>query len=59
MAALYRLGQSGTQAGGRQELGPLPSTSVALLSVLAAVWILLGIRVLIGAMHKKRHANRG
>ena len=40
--ALYRLDQISVSAsGGRAELGPLPSTSVALLSGLATVWVLI------------------
>ena len=40
---LYRLNSLGENgAGGRQELGPMPSMSVTLLVVLAIVWILIG-----------------
>ena len=39
--ALYRLDQIQGQAGGKTDLGPLPGTSVALLSTLAAVWVLI------------------
>ena len=39
--SLYRLDQLNSMATGRAELGALPSTSVALLSVLGAVWIVI------------------
>lgn len=45
VTSLYRLNQLGSQsagtASGREELGPLPRTSVFLLSVLAGAWILI------------------
>ena len=40
-------------AAGREELGPLPATSVWLLSGIAAVWIAMGARVLFVWLRKK------
>lgn len=45
VSALYHLDQierSDASGGGKAALGPLPAASVALLAVLAAVWILIG-----------------
>ena len=41
-----------------QELGPLPSASVALLSTLAGVWLLLGLFALRGLIKKKQGEKR-
>lgn len=41
ISALYRLGEHSQASAGRQELGPLPSTSVVLLSCLGAAWALI------------------
>ncbi len=41
VASLYRLGQGGTSAAQRTELGALPTESVALLGTLAAVWVVI------------------
>ena len=38
VASLYRLGQRGTSTAGKEELGPLPTTSVVLLSSLGIAW---------------------
>ena len=53
--SLYRLDQIGGRgaAAGREELGPLPATSVWLLSGIAAVWIAMGARVLFVWLRKK------
>ncbi len=59
ITSLYRLDQLGGGEGaaaGKKELGPLPSTSVFLLSALAAVWVLIGIYYL-RMILKKRHAS--
>ena len=54
--SLYRLDQIGGRgaAAGREELGPLPATSVWLLSGIAAVWIAMGARVLFVWLRKKK-----
>ena len=60
MTSLYRLnvdGQSGLNAGGKADLGPLPSTAVSLLSALAGAWVLIGLYLLFGAIKKKIKAK--
>ena len=53
--SLYRLDQISVSAsGGKADLGPLPSTSVALLSTLAAVWVLILLYLLIDRLRKKQ-----
>ena len=54
--SLYRLDQLGltSPAPGAQDLGPLPKTSVILLSTIAAVWAVMGALALIGAIRKKK-----
>ena len=48
--ALYRLDQLENQSGAadaaKEDLGPLPQTSVMLLAVLAGAWVLIGIYAL-------------
>ncbi|MBR3018721.1 MAG: extracellular solute-binding protein [Clostridia bacterium] len=48
--SLYRLDQIGGQTGSVQDakesMGPLPGTSVALLCILAAAWVLMGVYLL-------------
>ena len=41
--SMYRLDQTGLVSGGKDELGPMPKTAVALLGILAGVWVLIGI----------------
>lgn len=54
-ASLYRLDQPGRQgASGKTDLGPLPKASVALLCVLAAAWILIGLCGIRGRRREKR-----
>ncbi len=53
--SLYRLDQISVSAsGGKADLGPLPSTSVALLSTLAAIWVLILLYLLIDRLRKKQ-----
>lgn len=51
--SLYRLDQIGQSQNG--ELGPLPSASVILLSVLAGAWIIIIIYVIIGYAKKRKN----
>ena len=56
--ALYRLDQiSISSSGGRADLGPLPATSVALLSTLAAAWFLILLWLVLGALRKRRETK--
>ena len=53
--ALYRLDQVSIAAsGGKADLGPLPSTSAALLTVLGLVWMLILLYLASGLLRRKR-----
>ena len=53
--SLYRLDQiSARGAAGPSDLGPLPQTSVLLLSALALAWVLIGLFAGIGALRRKQ-----
>ena len=56
VTSLYRLDQLGEQgaASGKADLGPLPGTAVALLTALAACWLLMGAYVLRETVKKKK-----
>jgi len=55
MNSLYRLDQrNGMGAGGKEELGKLPSTAVMLLTSLALVWVFIGIYVIYEMIKKKK-----
>jgi len=57
--SLYRLDQlSGGGGMGKEELGPLPATAVALLSALAAAWVLIIIYFAAGVIKKKKDQGR-
>lgn len=57
-ASLYRLDQLNRQgASAKTDPGPLPKTAVALLSALAAAWILIGLYVAIGRCREKRRSD--
>ncbi len=56
VTALYRLNQlSAANTSGRKDLGPLPKTSVALLTALCAAWVLIGAYVVISKLKEKQH----
>ena len=57
MISLYRLDQITTDAGGKAELGKLPTASVALIGTLVGVWVLIGIYVLLQALKSKKMKN--
>jgi len=56
MTSLYRLDQikNGGEGNGKEELGPLPQTSVILISVLVSVWGILIFYVGIQVIKRKR-----
>ncbi len=54
MDALYKLSES-TRSGDKLELGELPGASVALLSVLGGVWLLIGAYALYGYIRKRKN----
>ena len=57
MTSLYRLDQVST-SGGKADLGPLPETSVALLTVLAIAWVGIIGYVLLESVKKRKAASR-
>ena len=58
MVSLYRLDQIST-SDGKADLGPLPETSVALLTVLALAWVGIAGYVAAETVKKKKAARRG
>ena len=58
MNSLYRLDSTGSASGTREDLGPLPSTSVILLVSLAAVWCFIGIYVLIDSVKNRKKQTK-
>ena len=56
MISLYRLDQLGMggTAAGASEFGPLPTTSVMLLSALAVTWVLIFAYVVWQAIKRKK-----
>ena len=61
MVSLYHLNLDGTgaSASSRQELGPLPYTSVVLLTSLVCAWVLIGAYVVIRELRKKSKNRKG
>ena len=60
MTSLYRLnvdGESGLTAGKQADLGPLPSTSVALLAALGGAWVLIALYVVCDVLKQRRKAK--
>lgn len=60
MTSLYRLDQIGVgenAASGKDDLGPLPATAVALLVCLGCVWILIAAYVIFGTIKRKKLSN--
>ena len=57
VTSLYRLDQLETGGGSKYDLGPLPKTSVILLSTLAVTWILILLYIVGNAIHCKRKEN--
>ena len=57
MTALYRLDQIEVSNGTKQNMGPLPSTAVLLLCMLAVAWVCIGAYCMKEALKKKK-ANK-
>ncbi len=55
VASLYRLDQSPQSSAGREDLGPLPTAAVALLSALGAIWVIIISYLLITRLKKKKN----
>ena len=62
MTSLYRLDQrsaeEGNAAGGKTELGDLPTASVILLGTLAAAWMLILLYAGIGFIKKQKNSPK-
>ncbi len=54
MISLYRLDQFDTVSVGREDLGPLPPTAVALLSALGAAWLAIAVAFILGKRKAKK-----
>lgn len=54
--ALYRLDQHSSASAGKQQLGPLPKTSVILISSLGAAWVLI-IAYVVREKVREKHAK--
>ena len=54
MTALHHLDEAGAEKMAGGDLGPLPPTAVALLSVLGGSWVILGSCFLYGKLKKKK-----
>ena len=57
VTSLHRLDQIGG-VDGKTDLGPLPSTSVILLSAIGAAWLIMGIYVIFQAVKNKKFRNK-
>lgn len=54
MTSLYRLSEVGGSGAVREDLGALPSAAIALIAVLAGVWVCIGVYFVVGKVkHKK------
>ena len=58
VTSLYRLDQPGASgvaaASGKEDLGPLPSTTAALLASLAGAWVLIIVYFVVQMAKKKK-----
>jgi len=59
VTSLYRLDQQNRNTGEKADLGSLPKTAVAMLSILVGTWVLILLYVALNAMKKRktRHNN--
>ena len=57
MTSLYRLDQRSDAGTGKEELGALPGTAVALLVTLAVAWAGMGLYVALSYLKKKRKSK--
>ena len=54
VTALYHLNDTLQSTAGKQDLGPLPTTSVVLLSVIGAAWVLILLYVVWQQLQKSK-----
>ena len=57
VTALYHLNDTLQNTAGKQDLGPLPATSVVLLSVLGAAWVLILLYVVWQQLQKNKRRD--
>ena len=57
--ALYHLDSVSASGSGKRELGPLPGTSVALLSLLGAAWVCILLYLGLSALRRRRRSKKG
>ncbi len=55
--SLYRIGNAETAAAGKEELGPMPAASKALLIALAVIWAAIIAYAIYGKIKKKGSSN--
>ncbi len=58
ITALYRLDGKNEMAGGKADLGPLPTTSKVLIGTLAGIWVLIGAFVLTDTLKKRKKIEK-
>ena len=58
ITALYRLDGKNAMAVGREDLGPLPTTSKVLIGTLVGIWAILGVTVLTDAVKKRKKTGK-
>ena len=57
VTALYHLNDTLQSTAGKQDLGPLPTTSVVLLSVIGAAWVLILLYVVWQQLQKSKRGD--
>ncbi len=55
MTSLYRLDGIGAGSGEGAELGELPPTAIALLSLIATAWVFIGMYLLVQVLKKRKY----
>jgi multiple sugar transport system substrate-binding protein len=58
ITALYRVDGKNAMAMGREDLGPLPTTSKVLIGTLVGIWAILGVTVLTDAVKKRKKTGK-
>ena len=58
VSALYRLDQVIGMEGEKKELGPMPATSIGLLSVIGGAWLVIGVLYVRGRVKDKKQNKK-
>ena len=58
VSALYRLDQVIGMEGEKKELGPMPTTSIGLISVIGAAWLFIGVLYVRGRIKDKKQNKK-